>query len=112
MSEFVLSMSIVVQAEAPPVGLVEMSALPPLSTATQRPAIGQATAVNPLASVSVVTVHTGALAVGVGELRGLDELFGAGVRVAPPDVEPHPTATTPASTSRGVRRFTTRAAQP
>jgi hypothetical protein len=36
------SMSVIVQADTPPVGLVEMSPLPALSTATQRLVVGHA----------------------------------------------------------------------
>jgi hypothetical protein len=101
--EFEPSMSTVVHEDGR-VGVVEMSALPPLSTTTQRLVDGHETAARLFWSVSEVAVQSGAAgALGVGELRGLDVAGWVGVG----DAAPHATAARAIGTSnawRGVTR--------
>ena len=99
------SMSVIVQADAPPVGLVEMSPLPELSTATQRLVVGHDTAVSELVSLTVVAVHelcplADALADAAG-VRGFD----VGEAFEPPDAEPHAARATTAIAKSGRRGF-------
>jgi hypothetical protein len=98
------SISTVVHEDGP-VGVVEMSALPPLSTATQRLVDGHDTAARLFWSVSEVGVQSGAAGeLGVGELRGLDVAEWVGVG----DAAPHATAARASGTSNARRGVTRR----
>jgi hypothetical protein len=60
-----------VQATAPPVGLLEVTTLPPVSVAKQRPMLGHVTPYRELEASTGVTVQVAAPPVGLREVTTL-----------------------------------------